>query len=1003
MSVVKPFIIVSALSACSFFYERSYAASATTTSVKLTAPSADPRPANRRRIQPNFEQTKDIKKLETQIKAVNLIIKTELDKEKKIQLFVARSQLQIAIARAMGFNRTRVEDMSEKEEGYLRLSKKTLTELIPFSAKKNKRLAEIYYLLGLIEYEYDRFPQVQDYFIKSINLDLKNVQAPSMALVVGELYYDKDKYPEAIKAYQWLYSRMTKPEKAMADYKTAWSYVGQGDTESAKKYLMRIIKQNLEPSFVEDSIKDLAFLIAQSDDEFLVINYGKENFSELKVRSKFYYQCLVFFLQKDKKKSRENLFNEVLSIESDGLQQAKIYALRVSYERKEYPTEQAYQAAMKLDQQLVKLNPKDREIFFATDNTQFEDNSETIIKNFVQAYTGKIRLPEQMTKEYAIQALKRLIETHLNYFPNSAKQDSIYGLWIDACYETKDLVCLKNIKSRVKAKIQSHPAMLALYTQAFLKIISITDEFYTKEPAKYEEELITVIADFLKEHATHQENLKLTRKISALLLKKEKYKDALPYAAALYKLEPNAENLYKLLFSQFKLGMFNEVVSHPDFAKYNDEHILELQREVSLALAQKSIESGNIDLYEQYIKKFLSTNPNKDKQLVVYNDYLRRLLKAKMYDKFITEWKSLKSDIKNAPELIPIRSTALNTFILDGYFTAEESLMKGMQNADLSYDVFVYKLFLNQDFDNKDLDFVRSLPIEKKNYLFGLLSLMHPARITNYFSQSNNLSESERLLLFNSYLFQKGHDNFTFNEDQLKPIATIVPQKMIGYMASPLFSEIDKISFPSASLSAAKYNKQIELAVEKTRSLRKKVPKELEKLVLEMRLYLVEKCMDTEKKTAQAILNSALPKDLSDIQIIEYRNGLKEIAAEFEGQYAEYDKIKQSIQAALVQQSNQKKAASLPELTPENMPSPPVSSEFNHALDIYKNRSPQSAVLFWDAQFASGNNPADTHYKGRSILLIKKSNTPVMRDYIMNELKVAKQDSLIRRWKELGR
>src|SRR5690606_974932 len=121
-------------------------------------------------------------------------------------------------------------------------------------------------------------------------------------------------------------------------------------------------------------------------------------FPKIDQRAKFYFYSLSYFLHKDKKKNRQALFLETLTVEKDPLQRARIMALKVSFERKEIPTVASFKAVVDLDNHLRRVEPAVKEKFFFQDGPVLEDNSEAIIKNFVDAYTGKLAMSEKLTK-----------------------------------------------------------------------------------------------------------------------------------------------------------------------------------------------------------------------------------------------------------------------------------------------------------------------------------------------------------------------------------------------------------------------------------------------------------------------------------------------------------------------------------------------------------------------------------------------------------------------------
>lgn len=955
---------------------------------------------SRKKFQPSMEKTGDLKSIDTQIRALNLVIKPEPNFEKKVELFLRRSQLQISAARTIGLKRTRLADMTAAEKRYLDAALKTLTGLVPHSQQKKQRLSVIYYLLGLVEYEYERYEKVRSYLNQAINFDLNNPLAPSMSLMVGELEYELDKYNDAIKSYQLLYKKMKPREKAIADYKTAWSYIGLEEMEKAKFYFVRVINTNGDQAFVDDSLKDLAFVTTQVNDDEAAIRYGTETFPDIKRRAKFFYHTLVFLIQRDKQKDRQAMFKELLAVETDPFQRARILALRVGYERKEVPTAPSLKAMTDLESHLTKMDKETRDKFFFQDGPLLEDNSEAIIKNFVGAQTGTLKIPESLSKPYILAALKKLIEIHIRIFPKSEKLAQIYGLWVDACYDSKDVPCLQSLKKTFRQLVaQQTDPYKNLYTVSSLKILTLVDENYVRNPSAHEEELLALIQEFIKEFPSHPDNIKLLSKATTLMLKKEKFKEALPQLLTLYKIEPSDDNLHKLLFSQFKLEQYQEVVENPAAQVSKSPKVIEVYREANLTLAEKSLKKDDLPNYEKYLKGFLATKPDKKKANLAQVDFLHRLVKVGRYEQFTKEWQATSPEMRDDKSFGDVRATALAAMITDGYFHDEPTLQVATNSRDHNFNVMTYQRALDKPFSKKDFDTVRGLPKQKRNYIYNLLVLTQPKTLINFLSSERKLDNDEKKVLFTAYLIQRGHDQFTFSANELGPIQSVVPARMIPSEKSKLFEDVAKINPPRQGMKAERYNREVEDLVYRIRLLRKKINREIGKVPVVDRIDLLDKVIDVERATAAAIRNSPMPAGLTEAQKYEYQAGLGDVAKEYDNQADDLARMKAEIVAKKQAEEEVMQSHRLLEIKPELLPDPSPPGAFVTAEELFK-KSAISALVYWDAQFSAKKINEENYYKGRARLLVKVSNTQAMRDFIANELKAAGQEALIKKWKD---
>lgn len=845
-----------------------------------------------------------IKKIETQIKAINLIIKTEKNKEKKNELFLRRAQMQLGIARSLGVKRTTVAQMTPIEKEYLQSAKKTLSGLQQLVTGKNKKMADIHYLLGLIDYEYDDTEAVKKNFYQALTYSPQHTFATSMAIVLGELEYDQERFKEAIQIYQKFYKQYSPKERALADYKTAWSYVGFHDDENARKYFLRIIVNKGDPDFVTDAIKDLAYLAVLEMDEAQIIQYGTQNLRDEHSRGLFFYHAINQFLAKDKKIKRENLFAEIQKLAMDPVQRARVLYLKVQFERSEVPTLSSYHAMLGLNQHLTTLKASDLSQFLLQDGLKLEDDSEAIIKNFIDAYSGKLQKPDNLPQTKIIESAKDLIAIHLRVFPQSNKKEIIYSLWMDACAETKDDTTLEYLKNLFYVQRKKTPYD-TLYNQAFLKQIILIDEAYIKNPNANSAKLTELTLRFLKEFPKHPENLKIRKKLAAIYIKEEKYKEALPFLEQIQKDEPQAENLNRLLYVKFKLNLYQEVINNDQTAQYSNPEIQDLMRESSLKLAQKSLDDGSFADYELHIKKFLLSSPSDEKATVAYQDYFQRILSQQKLSVFLDEWAKMKTSLQSKKEFYDVRRKAILLSLTLAQNIHDQSLLRLSQNAELDYAIHLYQ-FGFSTMDTTSLRRIQAeIPEDKKNYLLKYSTYIYPQITLDYLSSQKDLNSEEKSFLFDAILITAKMDFADFIESnklhvflQSKQYALVkefIPASVLPKAKSKILEQIKTYRVPTAETSPNRYSKMIEALARDLRYLRTRVPKELQKISSGEQILVLSELSSLEKRTAEAILKSPAPAKLTSEQQAEYQQGIEELASEFEKQSAEYSTTNEGI------------------------------------------------------------------------------------------------------------
>lgn len=944
-----------------------------------------------------------IKKIETQIKAINLIIKTERDESKKIDLFLRRAQLQLGVARSMGLKRTSVTAMTPIEKQYLQSAQKTLTGLQSMLKGQNKKLADIHYLLGLIDYEYDNTDAVKKNFYQAIAYSPQHPFVSTMAIVLGELEYDRERFQDAIQIYQKFYKQYTPKEKALADYKTAWSYIGFNDYENARQYFLRIIQNKNDPDFATDSIKDLAFLAVQELDEAKIVSYGNQKLTDAKSRGLFFYYALQQFLAKDKKVKRDLLFAELQKLEMDPVQKARVYYLRVQFERSEVPTIASYQAMLDLNKYLASLKAEDLSKFLMQDGMKLEDDSEAIIKNFIDAYSGKVQKPDSLPQAKLIEAAKNLIAIHLRVFPQSTKKEIIYALWMDACTETKDEATLEYLKNQFFIQRKKTP-FDSLYNQAFLKQIVLVDEAYIKNPAPNSKKLAELILQFLKEFPKHAENLKIRKKLAAIYIKEEKYSEALPILEQIQKEEPHVENLNRLLYVKFKLNMYQDVVNNEQATKYNNPEIQDLMRESSLKMAQKSIDDGAFADYEVHIKKFLLSNPSDEKAVVAYQDYFQRILNQQKLGAFVEEWKKMKATLQPKKEFEGVRRQAITLSFILGQPLTEPSLLKSSSNRELQYAIDLYELS-HRPIDAAQLK--RSLaevPKDKKTYILKYASMLTPSTTIEVLSHQKSLSNEEKSLLFDAILLDQKHDFSEFIESKNFPsflqsklyqqVKSFIPASALPKPKSKYLDQLKTYKVPTPDMAAARHGKMIETLATNLRFLRKKGVQELSKISFSEQNALLTELISLEKRTGEAIMQSPLPANLTPEQQEEYKKGLAELAAEFEKQSAEYATALEGIKKQREEErlvGNKNKI--LVEDT-DDLIKPKSKDMLAQAIKLSKE-NPLLALLHIDSLFAEGKIGERDYDLIKIHLMMNQDHSSAMRGILGRDLVLQKKQELL--------
>lgn len=966
---------------------------------KANSTPSDPK-QNKMKIDLTLQE--DPKKLETQIKALNLIIKTEKNRVKKIQLYLQKSYLHVSVAKMLGLNRVKKNELTAAEKFHLDEARKILTFLLKNIRNDKIALASIYNVMGLVEYETDNPEKTVEYFKKAIELDSKNPQAETMCIYIAEYFFDLDKYEEAIKYYYLLYSQMTPYQKALSDYKVAWAYINLKDYEKAEKNFVKIIKENFDKGVVEDSYKDLAFIITRDLDEAAVLQKSRLAFTDAALRAKFLYYCLLFYLQQSKNNPREILFTEILQIQSDPYERIKILALKVSFERKDYPTTEVYKALVAVNDFMKTIDVKIKQKYLTQDSHQLEEDSEVVIRQYVDAYTGKLKTQENLEKTVLAKSMIQLISIHLDWFPQTENFVVLYNLWIDSCVDLKNSECLFGLERDLQPKLKDRAEVPIIHQRVKLEILALYDQAYTTNPNKHEAAFLFRLKEYASLFPNDANSLRIQKRIFGIYAKNKNFNEALHVADQLYVREPTAENLQKVWYSLFELGKYSDILESQEIKKVSSPELFEIRRESSLKSAQLSADKGDFEKYESNVKIYLQSSPPPDKAILVYVDLFIRLIDLKKWDQFVKEWTELTEAWKSKKEFYPVRKKAHDYMAMNGVFVRLPGFWENLGDADLRFQVMLEKRALNQPLSADDFAQIKQLPEAQKKYLYNLLALSQSKILKEILLAQKSLTESDRKLLLLCVYLEKKDSQFILSPKEMTLLKDLVPEKHWPDSITKIEKDLATLVFPTPQTSANRYNKMVEGLVNDVKYLRGRGVKSLKTLLKAQKIRVLTQMISNETRMADAIKNSPPPNGLNPTQIDEYKKGLAEVALEYEQQAEEFKKAKLELEGLALRENENILELSLPEINIEkwDLSSSPAK---DMALKQLSGGFAAGALITVDQYFANKQISETDYYRLRAGLLVRLSNSEAMRRVIREEWVAAKQEALIESWKGLAK
>lgn len=945
----------------------------------------------------------DPSKLERQIKAIQLILRNEKDRNKKINLYLRLSYLHVSIAKKYGVKRVKGEKISAVEAKHLDEAEKILSFLLKNIENNRRMLSTLYNIKGLVAYELDQPDKTVDNFLKSIELNNKNSQAEVMAIFIGEYYFEIEKYDDAIKFYKMFYPRMNKTQKALSDYKVAWSLLNKKEIDKAEAQFIKIIKEQLDRGIAEDSFKDLAFILTQNKDEVALINKVNGFLTDPSLKGRLYYYCLLFYLQNSKGEPKDMIFREVLNIQKDPLEILKIMSLKVSFEKKDIPSPTMVLAIFNLDKRLKSVKKETKEAFFEKDALQLEDDSEFNIRTHIDAYAGRLKTEDNMSKTQLGELAVKLISTHLTWFPMSKKRVLLHHLWVDTCVDLKNSQCLFNLEARFKNEKDFGDSKEFL-KKIQIEILALYDEAYEKDKVKHKSAFIGRLKSFVQAFPNDTLALRSQKRLFGILFSERNYIEALPIGESIFNAEKTTENAQKVLLIFFELQRYADVQSHPAYSKFSSPEITEIKREASLKSAMLNSNAGNFQNYENDIKAYLQTAPSEDKATVVYIDYFKKLIELDQFDKLDQEWKALPVTVKTKPIFSSIRSQFLDRSLNTGNFYLMPEFWIYGADKNANYQVLLNRTIHNQKLTAADFTELEKQEQDKRLYLLNIVSYVDPEMVYAHLRAKPKLSVEEKRFAYTTLLLIYKKMTPILKADEVKFFKEYVSELSQEDKELAIETNIKNMVFPNAKMRPKQYESYVVNNVDNVKFLRNKVLKAVTSATSKQKIRLLDKMATIEIKMAESIRNSPAPAGLSETQLKEYQDGLAEMSKEYDIQAENFKKAKTEVEAKLTKDIEDEKNNLLPVKTAESLTLNRIVTQndnFKKLQAIYEKLSVKASIIFLDNLLSSKKIDTAEYYGFKTWVFFKYGMSEAHRKLYRAELEVSGQQTLIDKWKAI--
>jgi len=934
------------------------------------------------------------KELRQELEALNLILANKLRKDGKNELLLRRAFIfyKIGRARMLAAPGTKIAKTI-----YFKEATQAVQELVEYHRKRELTLtvaqqALLLFIRGSVAQELEQEQNYIEDFTRAIRLDPKIPQAPSMALILGETYFEKEQYKEAIVWYQKLKNQYDPHQKSIADFKTGWSWLLLKEEKNAQFYFLRVANQNKSESFREESVKALAFIISQSRNERWIVQFSRKSLVDEKLRLAFLSAVIQNINNIDKTKVPYLLFSELYKRTKEPAAKIKVLGLLIAFERREIPTI-GQKRAFEYLETLVRNNPQLTWRTWMTEAVDLEGHLRSYIQILADHYVGKIPAKLDLQKEQIVDLLNRQIQFYVLYLMNDGTRKPMLNLWLDLIHREQN----RDIAVKAVEMIGAlQPAAPIELRRARLEYIAIIDGKMGDSP-ELRKLLISEIESFVAAYPQDEDKGRLLTRLTELFVLDGQYERALPSLQELYKLKPNEGNAYNLLWSQFKLNQFAEVVASPLAAQFRKVgKVQEILRESHLKLAQQAQESGNQQAYEENLRQFLALNPQGDQSSLVKSNLLISFLEKKNLEAYCRERAQMSEKERSKAAILDTEERALDMMFLEGpLLDCHWSAKKGPLSRD-------FKILLHEKSRSKGLptDFEKRITKfndDQKVIFLSLLAISQPKDLLKV--KPPGRGEDMKSIYWMALQLAQGKLSPNLPKDLEALLKDRKAAQKEFKTTSGIPKIVDEASFPGAKMSVEKYSKFLEDLIYRSKLVKTKFQKEAADLADDIKRVVLEKAAGFERKVAESIKGSPLPEGLEEAEQKSYQDELAKAALDFEKQAEEYDKALGDLKAQIWMKEQEKTAQTYPDIDAEKWfwegqekdmlrQSMKQEGAFYTLLKLETNRA---AKTLSDLDFI--------RRRAGTLLLIRHDE--VMRKIVRDELTVLRADALLEKWKGL--
>lgn len=841
---------------------------------------------------------KDEKELRSIVKGYSILLKETPAGPSKNKILISQISAHLSLAKIYRLKTPQTEAQKKLELRLTQLALKLTKQIIDQNKVDPKLKSYTLYLSGLANINLNKHNEARDNFVYSITLDPDSEIAPAVSLFIGQIYFDEENYEFAIKYYNKFFSKLNNNQRAIALYKTAWSYFNQEKLADAERIFIKLAKQKKKAPLQEDALKDLAYLLTLQRQEQEILDFTATTFpSSPDMQIELLEQVYSFFQLQSGNQKKPLILQKIMSSNISADRKLKVLIANLKGVQKGYASKETYTEFERILKFIKENKITKASESFKSAAIELESEVTTLIRSFGETFSEKTKSPENLSPAYISKQFETLLLFHIENFPESAQIQNSIELLVALYTKNKSYQNLYNLSKWILKK--NFPDNIKKLAEE--NVIASLDEL-EKRDSKYRPELKAHLADFVKDTSSKKWAL-VAKRYSKILTDDKEFDKALPLVDKIDSTEKSDESYYRLQWVRFELAQYSNVIQ--DKREVKDPQLnkdtANILRESYLKSAEANTKDGDFGKYEESILSFLNSNPDITKKNIALRDYFKKLIEKNEFEKVLTFSMTLPIESRFNVETLPLLKRTTGRLIAEGKcknvlaFLAKDQ--KPGQYKEFDMDYISCWLSQEQSFDKNQMLFLKKQPAPVRKYVLSTWSFYKPAFAQDFIRTFGAQNKDEQLILF--FSFQVEQDAF---EPELPPWVKMTLKGVIPtyLLKEPKETDIERIAkavkFPTAKANEAEKNKLIQKAIEKTREIRPKLVKEISNNSDRVKKRVLTAAIQLEDKISEHILGSPVPKELAEEKQGEYKAQIAELAKEFTDQSAEYKKILNKIE-----------------------------------------------------------------------------------------------------------